>query len=56
MRLWQGLFGSGLFDREAPGPVAALQVLEPVYWDARRSSGKLKETGFLLGVPASDAL
>jgi hypothetical protein len=45
-----------LLNREAPGPVATLQILESVDGDTRCARSELQQTRLLLGVPAADAL
>lgn len=56
VRLGQLALLAGLLDREATRAIGTLEVLEAVDGDTRGSCGELEQTGFLLGVPAADAL
>lgn len=56
MRLWQGSRITRLLNGEPSRSVRALQIFKPVDRNTRRSSGKLKKTRLLFGVPAADDL
>jgi hypothetical protein len=47
---------TGLLNRESSRSITSLQILEAIDWNTRRSRSKLQQTGFLLSIPAADAL
>lgn len=56
MRLGQLIRFTSLFNRKSSWPITTLQILEAVDGNTRGTGSELKQTRFLLGVPAADAL